>query len=96
MYDIPVLEPYAGYLHLTWEQRNIFEKQNFISFYEKPKTPHVIPVSQHDNNVDAVDIKVCTFKRVRAGGGYVAKVESGNPNNIPTWKTPTQKGNDDD
>jgi len=85
MYDIPVLEPHSGYLHLNWEQREVFEKQGFIKFYENLPAPHVLPVSQYDAGVTSVDIKVCTFVKLRAGKGYVAKVENGDPNNIPVW-----------
>ena len=86
MYDIPVLEPYSGYLHLNMEQRKILEESGFIKFYESVKSPHILPISMNDVSADSVDISVCTFVKLRAGRGYVVKVTTGNPNNIPVWR----------
>ncbi len=90
MYDIPVIDPYSGYLHLTMAQRDQFEREGYIKFYEQIPF-EALPISRFDKNTDVADIKIVTFEKLRAGKGYVAKVITGNPHRLPTWKGATHE-----
>ncbi len=54
-------------------------------FYEVAPL-EALPINAFDKDTEAADVRLVTFELLYAGKGYVAKVITGNPNNLPKFK----------